>query len=151
MHAALAPVIVVGDVKANLVLVGVVLAGTVAGFGPGITWAFVAGLTANLLVGEPLGSLPLAMLIVAAGVAGLGRLIGRWNPVYPIVSGVAGSVVADLVSLGVRGLVDGAPIGAIPFDVIVVAAVLNGTLVGLALYPTRAALARWAPDAVRTW
>ena len=36
------------------------------GFGPGILWAFVAGLTANLLVEDPLGTLPLALLLVMA-------------------------------------------------------------------------------------
>ena len=64
VHAAIAPVIVLGGVKPNLVLIAVVLVTVLVGFLPGITWAFVAGLAANLLVGAPLGSVPLTMLIV---------------------------------------------------------------------------------------
>ena len=59
VHAALAPVIVIGGVKPNSCSSAVVLVTCFAGFLPGITWAFVAGLTANLLVGDPLGSIPL--------------------------------------------------------------------------------------------
>ena len=51
-------------------------------------WAFTAGLTANLLVGDPLGSIPLAMLLVAILVAGGARLLGRVGWIYPIVADV---------------------------------------------------------------
>lgn len=151
MHAALAPVIVLGDVRPNLVLVGVVLVTAVAGFGPGITWAFVAGLTANLLVGEPLGSVPLAMLIVAAGVAGLGRVMGRWTWAHPVLAAAAGSMVADVVSLGVGQLVGGADVGTLPLGIMLRAAALNAGLVAVALYPARVAMARWAPDEIAAW
>jgi rod shape-determining protein MreD len=97
LHASLSPVIMIGGVKPNLVLVSVVLVTAVIGFLPGITWAFVAGLTANLLVGEPLGSVPLTMLIVAVLTAGGGRLLGRMVWIYPVLAAFAGSIAALLV------------------------------------------------------
>ena len=44
VHAALAPVIVVGGVKPNLVLVAVVLVTLLVGLLPGMIWAFIGGL-----------------------------------------------------------------------------------------------------------
>jgi len=151
LHAALAPVIVIGGVKPNLVLVAVVLVTTLGGFLPGITWAFAAGLTANLLVGDALGSVPLAMLIVAALTAGGGRLLGRMLWIYPILAVFAGSVVADLVSLAIGQLVADAVVSSLPFDLIVAAALLNAAVCGLLLYPARLASARWATDEAGAW
>lgn len=151
MHAALAPVVVIGDVKPNLVLVGVVLATTLAGFLPGIVWAFVAGLTANLLVGEPLGSVPLTMLIVAACVAGGARAVGRLSWVYPVLATFAASILADLLTLTIAQLVDGAAIGRLPVEVIIGAAILNAMLAALLVYPVRVAVTRWAPEDLAAW
>lgn len=151
-HAALAPVIVIGDVKPSLVLIAVVLVTTQLGFLPGITWAFVAGLTANLLVGEPLGSVPLTMLIVAALVAGGARLLGRMSWIYPVVATLVASVVADLVSLAVGQLVTDAPLLAgLPTDLIVAAAMLNTVIAAIFLYPARIVTQRYAPDEATAW
>jgi rod shape-determining protein MreD len=151
LHAALAPVIVIGGVKPNLVLVAVVLVTALGGFLPGITWAFVAGLTANLLVGDALGSVPLAMLIVAALTAGGARLLGRMVWIYPILAVFAGSIVADVASLAIGQLVADAVVTALPFDLILAAAVLNAAVCGLLLYPARLASARWATDEAGAW
>ena len=151
LHAALAPVIVIGGVKPNLVLVAVVLVTALGGFLPGITWAFVAGLTANLLVGDALGSVPMAMLIVAALTAGGARLLGRMVWIYPILAVFAGSVVADVVSLAIGQLVADAVVRSFPIDLILGAAVLNAAVCGLLLYPARVASARWATDEAGAW
>lgn len=151
VHAALAPVIVVGGVKPNLVLVAVVLVTCLFGVLPGITWAFTAGLTANLLVGDPLGSIPLAMLIVAALVAGGARLLGRVGWIYPIVATFAGSIVADLVTLGIAQLVTDAAPTPIPVDLILAAATLNAAIAALLLYPARLIAARYAAEEAPAW
>jgi rod shape-determining protein MreD len=150
-HAALAPVIMIGSVKPNIVLVGVVLATTLAGFEAGITWAFVAGLTANLLVGDPLGSIPLSMLIVAVLVAAGARAFGRLTWIYPVAAAFAGSIVADLVMLLIGQLVGDSSIGQVPFDLILAAAALNASLTAILLYPARAAVRRWMPDEAPAW
>ena len=142
VHAGLAPVIVVSGVKPNLVLVAVVLVTCVAGFVPGIIWAFVAGLTANLLVGEPLGSVPLVLLLVASLVAGGNRVFGGLVWIYPVVAAFIGSVAADVGSLLISQLVAEAIVSGPPFDIILMAALLNAALVGILLIPVRSLAAR---------
>jgi rod shape-determining protein MreD len=144
-------VIVVGGVKPNIVLVAVVLVTCLLGFLPGITWAFVAGLTANLLVGEPLGSIPLAMLVVAPLVAGGARLFGRLTWVYPVIAAFFGSIVADLLGLGTSMLVGQASVGGVPVDLVLAAAVLNAALTAVLLVPARMIVRRWPPDESPAW
>jgi rod shape-determining protein MreD len=151
VHAALAPVIVIGGVKPNLVLVAVVLVTTTFGFLPGITWAFVAGLTANLLVGDPLGSIPLAMLIVAAMVTGGARLFGRAVWVYPVAATFAGSIVADVVALSIETLVLDTPIASVPGDLVLAAATLNAAIAAILLYPVRTIARRYVLDEATAW
>ncbi len=151
VHASLAPVIVIGGVKPNIVLVAVVLVTCLLGFLPGITWAFIAGLTANLLVGEPLGAIPLAMLVVAALVAAGARLFGRLTWVYPVIAALVGSIVADLLGLGIATLVGQTSVGGIPIDLVLAAAVLNAVLTGILLVPARMILRRWPPDESPAW
>lgn len=151
LHASLSPVIMVGGVKPNLVLVSVVLVTAVIGFLPGITWAFVAGLTANLLVGEPLGSVPLTMLLVAVMTAAGGRLVGRMVWIYPVMGAFVGSIVADLATLGISQLVSDASIAGIPVGVMLAAGLLNAALAALLVYPMRAAIGRWAADELPAW
>ncbi len=151
VHAALAPVILIGGVKPNLVLVAVVLITALAGFMPGITWAFAAGLTANLLVGDPLGSVPLAMLLVAALVAGGGRLLGRVVWIYPVLAAFLGSVVADVGSLLIGQLVSDLPMPRIPADLILAGAVLNAAITALVLFPARTLAGRYSADETGAW
>jgi rod shape-determining protein MreD len=151
VHAALAPVIVIGGLKPNLVLIGVVLVTSYVGFMPGITWAFVAGLTANLLVGDPLGSVPLAMLLVAVLVAGGARALGRVVWLYPVVAALLGSIVADVASITLGRLVGNAAVDELPFDLILAAAVLNAAITALVVFPVRAMVQRWAPDEAAAW
>ncbi len=151
VHASLAPVVVVGAVKPNLVLVAVVLVTVLVGFLPGITWAFVAGLTVNLLVGEPLGSVPLALLIVAALSAGGSRLIGRAVWIYPVLAVFMGSVVADIATLGVTSMLNDASLGGLPTDVILAAALLNAAVCAAVLLPARAIAGRYVVDDAAAW
>ncbi|HEX2766882.1 MAG TPA: rod shape-determining protein MreD [Candidatus Limnocylindria bacterium] len=150
VHASIAPVIVIAGARPNLMLVAVVLVTAFAGFLPGITWAFVGGLTVNLLVGEPLGSVPLVLLVVAALVAGAQRLIGRTVWVLPIAAAFLGSIVADAVGLALSQLVTDAPAAGWPSDVMVSAAVLNAVTTTIFLLPARAIAARTVPDETAT-
>jgi len=152
IHAGLAPVVVVSGVKPNLVLVAVVLMTTTFGFQAGILWAFVAGLTANLLIPEPLGSIPLALLAVAALVAAGDRLFGRLPWVYPVLGALIGSMVADVVSLAAVALLAGGRLQlGNPAELIIPAAVLNAAIAGLALIPLRLAMRRFGPEQKPAW
>lgn len=128
-----------------------VLVTTSFGFEAGITWAFVAGLIANLLIPEPLGSVPLALLAVAVIVAGGARVLGRLTWVYPIAAAFIGSIVADLVSQGALSLVGGSLRSGIPIDLLVSAAVLNAAIAGVLLVPTRVLLHRFGPEERPAW
>jgi cell shape-determining protein MreD len=128
-----------------------VLVTSLVGFTPGITWAFVAGLTANLLVGEPLGSVPLVLLLVAVLVAGGSRVLGGIIWVYPVAAAFVGSIVADLGSLLISGLVAEPNPAGPPFDIILVAAILNAGIVALLLFPARALARRSIPEDAPAW
>ncbi len=151
VHAGLAPVLVVGGVKPDIVLVAVVLVTTSFGFSQGIVWAFVAGTVANLLIPEPLGSVPLALLAVTALVSAGSVVLGRLVWVYPIGAAFAGSVIADFVSLGALAAVGGSLAVGIPLELIVPAAVLNAALTGLLLVPTRILQLRYRPEENAAW
>jgi rod shape-determining protein MreD len=144
-------VVEIGGVRPNIVLVVVVLVTVLKGFEAGIGWAFVAGLTANLMVREPLGAIPLELLLAAVVVAGGERLFGRLVWVYPVAAVFVASILADGVSLTVLHLVDAAPDVGIPLQLIVPAAVLNAALAGLLLYPARRIAARFGVDEKASW
>lgn len=151
LHAAVAPILVIGDVHPNLVLVAVVLVTALTGFGPGVAWAFVGGLTANLLTRDPLGSLPLALLLVAALVAGAERLFGRLSWAYPLASIAIGSVVVDLLSLAILQMVDLPLGGGLPAQRIAAAALLNTAIGAIVLLPTRILMTRAGATERTAW
>jgi len=151
VHAGLSPEIEIAGVHPNLMLVAVVLVTALAGFGPGVIWAFAGGLTANLLTHEPLGAVPLSLLLVSAMVAGGDRLFGRLIWVYPILAAFAGSILADLVILGIFRLMADGPTLGIPVDLVLPAAVLNAALTGVLLYPSRLLARRLVLEEKPAW
>jgi rod shape-determining protein MreD len=149
-HAGLAPEIEIGGVRPNLMLVAVVLVTALMGFGPGIVWAFAGGITANLISTAPIGSIPLSLLLVSAGVAGGDRVLGRLIWLYPILAAFAASLLADLVTFGIDRLMDALPVG-VPLDLMLAAATLNAAIVGLLLFPARLATRRLMLDEKPAW
>jgi rod shape-determining protein MreD len=143
--------IVVGGVKPDLLLVAVVLVTCRFGLLAGATWAFVGGLTANLLVTQPLGSIPLSLLIVSALVAGGNRVFGAFVWLYPILAALIGSAISDIVRLLVGSLVEDPGSVALAVELIAPAAVLNAAIAALLLYPMRAITDRYAPDERPAW
>ena len=151
LHAAAAPVIAVGDVHPNLALVAVVAVTVRQGFGPGAAWALVAGLTANLLTTEPLGSIPLGLLVVVAVTAGGERLFGRLAWAYPVAAVAIGSIVVDAVSLGVLQMIDPPLSGGLPLERVASAALLNAVIAAIVILPTRAVLERSSANEKAAW
>jgi rod shape-determining protein MreD len=137
-----APVLVIGDVHPNLSLIAVVLVTVLYGFLPGVGWAFIGGLTANLLIRQPLGSLPLGLLLVAAAVAGGERLFGRLSWGYPLAAVFVGSVVVDVIGLGILQMVDVPLAGGFPAQRVLAAALLNTVIGAIVLVPARMLQAR---------
>jgi rod shape-determining protein MreD len=151
VHAGLAPVLQIWGVRPNILLVIVVLVTAARGLGTGISWAFVAGLVANLLTRAPLGSVPLTMLAVAAVVAAADRLLGRMWILVPVVAAFVGSVVADGIELGVLRLVDQAPSDGLPLPLVAAAAALNAALAAVLILPARRLFGRLDPEEGRAW
>jgi cell shape-determining protein MreD len=129
----------------------VVLTTALLGFGAGIVWAFVGGLTANLLTTDPLGSVPLILLVVSVLVAGGDRVAGRLTWVFPILAAFAASVAYDLMSLGLGLLLEQPLRIGIPTSLIVPAAFLNAAIAGLLLYPARTIAMRFSPEEKPAW
>jgi rod shape-determining protein MreD len=151
LHATAAPVISIGDVHPNFVLVAVVLVTVARGFGPGVAWAFIAGLTANLLTRAPLGSIPLGLLVVVASVAGGLRLFGRLSWAYPVAAIGLGSIVVDAISLGLMQMVDPPLAGGLPMQRILAAALLNAVIAAVAIVPLRMLALRTGVDGTPAW
>lgn len=151
LHAAVAPVIAIGDVHPNLLLVVVVAVTVMRGFGAGVAWAVVGGLTVNLLTREPLGSIPLGLLLVVAAVAGGSRLFGRLAWAYPVAAVALGSVVVDAISLAVLLMVDSPVSGAVPAQRIAAAALLNAVIAAVAILPARALVERAGVEEKPAW
>ncbi len=126
----------------NLVLVAVVAVTILRGFGPGVAWAFIAGLTANLLTREPLGSIPLGLLVVVALTAGGARLFGRLSWAYPVAAVALGSLVVDAISLGVLLMVDPPLSGGLPVQRTITAALLNAVIAAIVILPARVLIER---------
>lgn len=142
LHAGLAPVLVVADVKPNLALVAAVLVAASAGFLPGVTWAFAAGLTANLLSSEPLGSVPLTLLAAAALAAAAAPRFAPLALVYPVLAVFVGSIVADVSMLLIHQLLGGGEWPGIPLEIVITAAVVNAGLAAMLIVPARLLLRR---------
>jgi len=151
LHAAAAPVIAIGDVHPNFVLVTVVFVTVTRGFGPGVAWAFIAGLAANLLTRAPLGSIPLGLLVVVASVAGGSRLFGRLSWAYPVAAIAVGSIVVDAVGLGIMQMVDPPIAGGLPLQRILGAALLNAILGAVAVVPLRMLALRSGASETPAW
>lgn len=154
VHTGLAPLIDVAGVHPNLVLVAVVIATSLSGFLPGLGWAFIAGLTANLFAADPLGTVPLGLLVAAALVAGAARLLVRLPWAYPVLAVLGGSLAVDTVTLGLDALVGGpgpAPGFAPTLDLMLRAALLNAAIAAVVLFPARALVARSAPRQGLAW
>lgn len=147
----MAPILVIGNVHPNLMVVAVVLVTVMNGFGTGVGWAFIGGLTANLLIREPLGSLPLELLLVAVLVAGGERLFGRLSWAYPLASVALGSVLVEIMSLLILQMVDEPLGGGWPADRIVAAALLNTAIAAIVILPARVLLARAAGGETAAW
>jgi cell shape-determining protein MreD len=136
VHASLAPLLAMGDVRPNLILAAVVAVTALLGLGAGAMWAFIGGLTANLLTTDALGTIPLGLLLVAGTVALLSRVLGHHAAALALLGGVAGSMILDALAIGVLLLNGGAGAVIRPSDLlalVVPSAIVNG-LLAVALY-----------------
>ena len=86
--------------------------------GAGALWAFIGGLTANLLTTDALGTIPLGLLLVVGMVTVLDRALGRHTALLALLGGAAGSVLLDLVGVGLLVLQGGTGAALRPLDLV---------------------------------
>jgi rod shape-determining protein MreD len=93
------PYIKVGNAVPHPILVFGVIWTIASGLEAGLVWAFVGGLTLDILTQRPLGSSSFALLI-ALGVASIvGSLFGRVRIAAPIVATAIASVIYTMLVL----------------------------------------------------
>ena len=100
-EATLEQYVTVGDAAPHPVLVGGVIWTIAAGVDRGITWAFVGGLVLDSLLGRPLGTTPVALLIAVGLAALIAQPFPRLRLVAPVVAVPVLSLVYSVVILGV--------------------------------------------------
>lgn len=101
VEVTLVPYIAVGGAGPHPVLVGGVIWTIAAGIDRGITWAFVGGLVLDSLLGRPLGTSALALLIAVGAAALVARPVPRLRLVAPLVAVPVLSLAYSMLILAV--------------------------------------------------
>jgi cell shape-determining protein MreD len=139
-----------GDVRPNLILAAVVAVTALLGLGAGAVWAFVGGLTANLLTTDPLGTIPLGLLLVAGLVALLSRPLAPRGLLVAFVGGFLGSALLDALAAASLVLEGTTPLGGggpgTLVAVVAPTALVNGALAAAFFVAGRALVGRFAAD-----
>jgi rod shape-determining protein MreD len=129
----------VGSVRPDLVFAMGIAVAMVLGFESGMTWAFVGGITLDLLLpGQALGSSALAMVLLTAVALMVARAM--WPPRVLIVAGTAFVLTfAYQLSLGtLRSVTEGTGFSGLSLPDMVLIGVLNAIIAGLWVLVVRA-------------
>jgi len=102
VEATLGSVLTVGDATPHPVLIGGVIWTIAAGIDRGITWAFVGGLVLDSLVGRPLGTSAIGLLLAVGGAALISQPFPRLRLAAPIVAVPLFSLVYSMLILGIE-------------------------------------------------
>jgi rod shape-determining protein MreD len=86
VEVTLAPYLAIGDASPHPVLVGGVIWTIAAGIDRGITYAFVGGIVLDSLLGRPLGTSALALLVAVGAAALIAQPFPRLRLVAPLVA-----------------------------------------------------------------
>ncbi len=135
LQGSVVPFVAVGGARPNLVVLAAACWAVAAGSREAIWWAFLGGITVDLLSGGPLGAAALSALVPVAAL-GLTEAHGRPRSVLgaAVLVGVA-SLAAGFLYLGTLAVV-GVTVGDLALIVggVVSGAVYNGIL-AIATYP----------------
>jgi rod shape-determining protein MreD len=142
----------VGSVRPDLVFaMGIAVAMTL-GFESGMTWAFVGGLSLDLLLpGRALGASALALLVAVA----LALLVARvvWPPRLLVVAATAFVLAFAYHAIGLALLAfnDGVGLGGLSLPEIAAIALVDGAIAGLAVPVIRALDLRFGESERLAW
>jgi rod shape-determining protein MreD len=142
----------VGSVRPDLVLAVGVAVALVLGFESGMTWAFVGGLSLDLLLpGHILGSSALALILVVALALVIARVV--WPPRLLIVAATAFMLTFayQALLLGLTALTGGASFSGVSAGALVLVALANAVIAGLAVPALRALELRFGEPERLAW
>jgi rod shape-determining protein MreD len=142
----------VGSVRPDLVFAVGVAAAMLLGFESGMTWAFVGGITLDLLLpGRALGSTALALLVVT----GVALLIARtfWPPrlIVIVASAFVLTFAYQLIGLGLLTFTAGVGAGGLSLPDLVAIGILNALIAGLCVPIIRALDLRFGETERLAW
>lgn len=142
----------VGSIRPDLVFaVGIAMAMSL-GFESGMTWAFVGGVTLDLLLpGRALGATALTLVLLTATALLLAR--ATW-PTRALVVGVTAFALTfpyQLMLLGLLTLTSGVAFGGVSVPELVVVGALNGVIAVLAVVVVRALDLRFGEPERLAW
>ena len=142
----------VGSVRPDLVFALGVAVAMILGFESGMTWAFVGGLSLDLLLpGHILGSTALALMLMVAAALLIARVV--WPPRLVTVAAAAFvlTFAYHLLLLGLAALVAGASLAGVSVGELILVAVANGLIAGLAVPAIRALDLRFGEPERLAW
>jgi rod shape-determining protein MreD len=97
MELTVGPYLRFGLAEPHLVLILGIVVTIAIGLEAGLVWAFVGGLTLDVLAQRPLGSTAFALLLCMGATAVLGRLFVRLRPIVPILATVLLSLTYSMI------------------------------------------------------
>jgi rod shape-determining protein MreD len=142
----------VGGIKPDLVFaVGVALA-MVLGFESGMTWAFVGGVSLDLLLpGRPLGSTALVLVLVT----GVALLVARavWPPRLMVIAGTsfALTVIFQILLLGLLSITADVGLAGLSLPDVMLSGLLNLCITAVSVVAVRAIDLRFGEPERLAW
>jgi rod shape-determining protein MreD len=113
------PYLKVGNAYPQPLLVFGVIWTIASGLEAGLVWAFVGGLTLDILTQRPLGSSAFALLIAIGAASIVGSLFGRVRIVAPIVATAVASVIYSMLSLAAVSMLSPATLSSVSAEGVV--------------------------------
>lgn len=142
----------VGSVRPDLVFAVGIAVAMVLGFESGVTWAFVGGLSLDLLLpGRALGSSALTLLLVVAAALLVARVL--WPPRMAFVAGTTFvlTFAYQATVLGLLTLIQGAGAAGVALTDLAVIGLLNALIAGAAVPVLRALDLRFGEPERLAW
>ncbi len=141
-----------GGVRPDLVFaVGIAIAMTL-GFESGMTWAFVGGVTLDLLLpGRALGSTALTLVVVTGAALVVARAL--WPPRLVVIGGTALFLTFfyQVMLLGVLALTVNVALSGLSLPDLLVMGLLNGVIAGVSVAAVRALDLRFGEPERLAW
>ena len=142
----------VGSVRPDLVFAVGIAVAMVLGFESGMTWAFVGGLTLDLLLpGRALGSSALTLVLLTAVALMIARAV--WPPRLAVISGTSYmlSFAYQLMLLAVLALTAGVAFVGLSIADLVLIGLLDAAVTGVAVAVVRALDLRFGEPERLAW